>query len=107
MSTKIKSVLALIVILNVWMANSSFMMGTEKANSATFQLTLRQDKRTQIKSEELPEPVKKTIDEKFKGWTIAKAFEVVKASSAEYEVELSMNNETKTVKLDKEGNIKQ
>jgi hypothetical protein len=106
MSTKTKSVFALIVLLNVCAVASAFV-SAEKGLTNKIKIGRAQEQRTEIKAEALPEAAKKTLNDKFKGWTIAKAFEVVKGGAKEYEVELSMNDETKTVKLDKDGNLKQ
>jgi len=106
MSTKTKSVFALIVLLSVCVVNSAFR-NVERSDATKIRKVERvQDQRIEIKAEALPEAAKKTLNDKFKGWTIAKAYEVVKAGNKEYEVELTLNNETQTVKLDKEGNVK-
>lgn len=104
MSTKIKSVFALIVMLNVWMTGVSF---AEKIGNSSDARIERQEKRTELKYEELPDAIKTTLNEKYKGATLIKAFEISKDGVKEYEVQLSVNNEAKTVKFDKDGNVKQ
>jgi hypothetical protein len=108
MSTKTtKPVFALIMLLTLCVLNSAFASAEKSGNGKIKKIELAQDQRTEIKAEALPETARKTLNEKFKGWTVVKAFEVVKAGSKEYEVELSLNNETQTVKLDKDGKVKQ
>src|SRR5918993_385349 len=61
-----------------------------------------QDDKTKIKSEELPEGVKKSLEaQEYRGWLIDAAYHVKSTDS--YEVELKNGAETKTVKFDKEG----
>ena len=61
-----------------------------------------QDDKTKIKSEELPEAVKKSLEaQEYRGWLIDAAYHVKSTDS--YEVELKNGAETKTVKFDKEG----
>ncbi len=53
-----------------------------------------------IKAEELPEAVKKTLaGDSYKGWEISKA----SVAKDVYEVELKKGSETKTAKFDKDG----
>lgn len=61
-----------------------------------------QDEKTKIKSEELPEAVKKTLEaQEYRGWLIDAAYHVKSTDS--YEVELKNGAEAKTVKFDKDG----
>ncbi len=61
---------------------------------------------TPIKVEELPDPVKKAIAEKFEGWTATKASYVTGDGEKEYyKVGLEKENEKKLVKFDKDGTI--
>ena len=63
-----------------------------------------QDDKTKIKSEELPEAVKKSLEaQEYRGWLIDAAYHVKSTDS--YEVELKNGAETKTVKFDKEGKV--
>jgi hypothetical protein len=63
-----------------------------------------QDDKTKIKSEELPEGVKKSLEaQEYRGWLIDAAYHVKSTDS--YEVELKNGAETKTVKFDKEGKV--
>jgi hypothetical protein len=63
-----------------------------------------QDEKTKIKSEELPEAVKKALEaQEYRGWLIDAAYHVKATDS--YEVQLKNGAETKTVKFDKEGKI--
>ena len=61
-----------------------------------------QDDKAKIKSEELPEAVKKTLEaQEYRGWLIDAAYHVKSTDS--YEVELKNGAEAKTVKFDKDG----
>jgi hypothetical protein len=61
-----------------------------------------QDEKTKIKSEELPEAVKKALEgQEYRGWLIDAAYHVKATDS--YEVQLKNGAETKTVSFDKEG----
>jgi hypothetical protein len=63
-----------------------------------------QDDKTKIKSEELPEGVKKSLEaQEYRGWLIDAAYHVKSTDS--YEVELKNGAETKTVKFDKDGKV--
>jgi hypothetical protein len=63
-----------------------------------------QDDKTKIKSEELPEAVKKSLEaQEYRGWLIDAAYHVKSTDS--YEVELKNGAETKTVKFSKEGEV--
>lgn len=64
----------------------------------------QQEEKTKIKSEELPEAVKKALEaQEYRGWLIDAAYHVKATDS--YEVELKNGAETKTVKFDKEGKV--
>jgi hypothetical protein len=57
--------------------------------------------KTEIKPENLPDAVKKTLaGDAYKGWEISKAY----VAKEVYEVELKKGADTKTFKFDKEGN---
>ena len=61
-----------------------------------------QDEKMKIKSEELPEAVKKTLEaQEYRGWLIDAAYHIKSTDS--YEVELKNGAEAKTVKFDKDG----
>ena len=63
-----------------------------------------QDDKTKIKSEELPEAVKKSLEaQEYRGWLIDAAYHVKSTDS--YEVELKNGAETKTVKFNKDGEV--
>ena len=62
----------------------------------------QQDDKTKIKSEELPEAVKKSLEaQEYRGWLIDAAYHVKSTDS--YEVQLKNGAETKTVKFNKDG----
>ncbi len=64
-----------------------------------------QPAKTPVKTEALPESVKATLTgADFKGWNVSAAF-LVKATTEYYEVVLTKEKETKTVKLDKDGKL--
>ncbi len=61
------------------------------------------ESRLQIKPEELPEAVKKTLEEdKYKGWEISSVY-WVKSKMEYYEVLMVKETASKTFKFDKEG----
>lgn len=63
-----------------------------------------QDDKAKIKSEELPEAVKKALEaQEYRGWLIDAAYHVKSTDS--YEVELKNGAETKTVKFNKDGSV--
>lgn len=62
-----------------------------------------QEKKTQIKPEELPQPVKDKIAADYKDWSISAAY--LYETSSQYEVDFKKGAETKTVKFDKDGNV--
>lgn len=63
-----------------------------------------QEDKTKIKSEELPEAVKKSLEaQEYRGWLIDGAFHVKSTDS--YEVQLKNGAETKTVKFTKDGKV--
>jgi glucose/arabinose dehydrogenase len=62
----------------------------------------QQDDKMKIKSDELPEAVKKSLEaQEYKGWLINAAYHHKTADT--YEVELKNGAETKTVKFTKDG----
>ncbi len=62
-----------------------------------------QQTKTPVKTEALPEVVKKaTTTEDYKGWVVSSAF-IVKGKTEYYELVMAKDKETKTVKMDKEG----
>jgi len=64
-----------------------------------------QDDKVKIKKEELPDPVRKTLEnDAFKGWIVMSAY---KLKSGDYEVELKKGDTTQSLKFDKEGKAKQ
>jgi hypothetical protein len=63
------------------------------------------DKRIQIKAEELPEPVKKSLAEgKYKAWEVQTAYRV-KTTIEYYEITLVKETETKSIKIDANGKL--
>lgn len=87
------------ILLGAW---SLVVSGqTQPASGAVKTENAVQDK-TEIKAENLPEPVKKTLaGDDYKGWEISKAY----VAKEIYEVELKKGTEAKTVKLDKDGKL--
>jgi hypothetical protein len=64
--------------------------------------TEQQDEKVMIKSEELPEAVKTTLEgDEYKGWLINSAYHDAKKET--YEVELKNGAETQVVKFNKDG----
>lgn len=64
------------------------------------------DDRQVIKTEELPEPVKKALSsDDYKGWTVKEAALVKAEAASHYEVVLTNEKETKTVKFNNDGTL--
>jgi len=95
---KVIFVLSLMVIASVGFVSAASLTN----NSAAY--SLLQDEKEKIKPEELPEPVKTTLNgDEYKGWLVQTAYRV-KAKDV-YEVELKKGAETKTLRFDKEGKV--
>ncbi len=63
-----------------------------------------QMKETPVKPEELPDAVKQTLSgDAYAGWTIAAAYLVQDGTNEYYRIELTKDQETLEVKLDKDG----
>jgi len=72
------------------------------AAPSTSAVAPQQDDKMKIKSDELPEAVKKSLEaQEYKGWLINAAYHHKTADT--YEVELKNGAETKTVKFTKDG----
>jgi len=70
------------------------------SNSVALYFYINKGEKVKIKSEELPEAVKKSLEaQEYRGWMISSAY---KAGDI-YEVELKNGAETKTVKFSKDG----
>jgi len=67
------------------------------------QLVVVQDKKVEIKAEELPQAVKDKIAAEYAEWTISKAY--LHEATSQYEVDFKKEAQTKTVKFDKDGNV--
>jgi hypothetical protein len=75
---------------------------TSVSTSSTTVTSTTQDEKVKIKSEELPEAVKKSLNsEDYRGWLISAAYE--DKAKGQYEVEVKNGAEVKTLKFDKEG----
>ncbi|AYB34809.1 MAG TPA: hypothetical protein VIU12_18675 [Chryseolinea sp.] len=73
---------------------------TESDKAVAAPTEVQQGEKVKIKSEELPEAVKKSLEaQEYRGWMISSAY---KAGDV-YEVELKNGAETKTVKFNKDG----
>lgn len=76
------------------------------ASNTVISVTVNEDERQAVKSEELPEAVKKTLaGDEYKGYTITEATLVKSAEASHYEISLAKDKETKLVKCDKDGKI--
>jgi hypothetical protein len=76
--------------------------GTVTSNSVVSSIT--QDDKEKIKTSELPEAIKTTLNgDEYKGWLIQSAHRY--KSQDLYEVELKKGAESKTIKFDKEGKV--
>lgn len=75
---------------------------TEPSSNATAPAATeqQQDEKVKIKSEELPDAVKKALEaQEYRGWMISSAYK----AGDNYEVELKNGAETKTVRFNKDG----
>jgi hypothetical protein len=64
--------------------------------------TVAQDKKTEIKYDELPQTVKTTLSgDAYKGWEVLKVWH--NETKEQYELEVKNATETKTLKFDKDG----
>jgi len=80
-------------------SSSSSSVSTAPSSTAT---TDQQDSRVKIKSEDLPEAVKKSLNsEDYRGWLISSAYE--DKAKGQYEIEVKNGAEVKTLKFDKDG----
>jgi hypothetical protein len=67
-------------------------------------ITIQADEKVEIKKEELPTAVTTALaGNDYKGWEITKAYQY--KESGNFEVELKNGDQSKTVKLDKEGKV--
>lgn len=82
-------------------ANAQEAPATDQQQPSTSAVAPQDDK-VKIKSDELPETVKKSLEaQEYKGWLINAAYHNKAADT--YEVELKNGAETKTVKFNKDG----
>lgn len=72
------------------------------SNDATKTEVVAQDKKTEIKYEELPEAVKTTLSgDAYKSWEVTKVWH--NETKDHYEIEVKNATETKTLKFNKDG----
>lgn len=66
-----------------------------------------EDEKVEIKPEDLPDAVKKTLaSDAYKEWTVSKAYSVTTSEGKHFfEVDLLKGEEKATVKLDKDGKV--
>jgi len=100
---------SLALLGSVALANAQEATPPQESNKATEAVApapapaaVDQEDKTKIKSEELPEAVKKSLEaQEYRGWLIDAAYHVKSTDS--YEVQLKNGAETKTVKFNKDG----
>lgn len=72
------------------------------AKTTSHAQVVNQDEKVKIKADELPAPVKSTLDgQDYSGWAIDSAFKYTTTET--YEVVLKKGDEKKTLKFDKMG----
>jgi hypothetical protein len=72
-------------------------------NSKSIVAVVADDEKTQIKPEELPEPVKKALAaDDYKGWAVTSVYQI-KGEATHYEINLSKEKETTVLKFNPEG----
>lgn len=93
----------LFLLLSVLFVGTS-TLSAYAAYNQQINIQIEQDEKVKISNEELPEAVKTALQsESYKDWTISAAYYT--KSTEQYEVELKKGEETKTVKLDKDGKV--
>lgn len=83
-----------------------FAFGTVTVNAQNDKpaTAVAQENKVQVKSEELPQPVKTALAaDEYKGWTMGNIY-LVKAEKEHFAIEMKKGTEVTTLKLDKEGN---
>ncbi len=101
-----KKLMILAVMFGV-VSVASVQASTQVTNSQTPGYYLTSQEKVEIKAEDLPEAVRRTLTEdSYKDWTVSKAYSVTDDKGTHYyEVALVKGEETATVKLDKEGKV--
>ena len=109
---------SLALLGSVALANAQEATPPQESNKATEAVTpapapeavtpapaaVDQEDKTKIKSEELPEAVKKSLEaQEYRGWLIDAAYHIKSTDS--YEVSLKNGAETKVVKFSKDGKV--
>ncbi len=93
----------LALLASISFANAQTTVTAPAAPAPVAAPEVQQQERVKVKTEDLPEAVKKSLaSEDYRGWLISAAYEV--KSKNRFEVELKNGAETKTVIVDKEGN---
>jgi len=89
------------------LATVTFAKDGKNTQTPAAATTATDDNKTKIDPATLPDPVKATLaGDQYKGWTISNAW-LVKADPAPYySIELTKDNQTNTVNIDKDGNVK-
>jgi hypothetical protein len=78
-------------------------VNAQTATPSAEKTTVQQEEKVKIKSDELPESVKTSLNgDQYKGWQIDAAYQY--KTSGNFEVMLKNGTESKTVKFDKDGN---
>lgn len=99
-----KNVMIAVLVL---FASVTLVQAQETPSPATDQATpAMQDDKVKIQPEDLPEAVQNVIEgdnTSYAGWEIDEAFHYTKTDV--YEVKLTQGSESKTLKLDAEGNV--
>lgn len=95
--------LLLLTVVTVF-AQETVRQEVKEEPAAIEQSKPMQDEKVEIKSDELPQPVRSVLaSEAYKDWTIDKAYHL--KTSNHYEVKLKKGTESKSVKFDKDGNV--
>ena len=95
-----------IILSTMILAAAGFATATANVQTHAV-VAFQQEEKKAVKAEELPDAVKGALaGDDYKEWKLEKAFHVKPATGTEhYEIELKKGEETKTVKLDKDGKV--
>jgi hypothetical protein len=91
-----------LTLANAQTTESTPATENSSVSTSTTTTTASQDEKVKIKSEDLPEAIKKSLNsDDYRGWLISAAYE--DKAKGQYEVEVKNGAEVKTLKFDKEG----
>ena len=88
------------------LATTTYAKGNENTGSNTVAM-VTDDNKTQVDPAALPDAVKATLGtDVYNSWTVASAWLIKTDAGAYYSVQLTKDDKTNTVNIDKAGNVK-